>query len=192
MGAVSPLNQKDQSPPASAHHPPLPPVGQLGQDSYCCHRPQLTTFRLMRDGQRCKLRRLHLCSGGLDLRVRCAAVQPRQVAAASAYASPANTVCGPSRVLCPQAKLQPLPPRPAHHAPPHSVQRSRVPQVLWSIACIRCLALPPILLVCLPGPFCTTWPLNPGRRLVQLLPKRKMGSPLSSLVHAKITLDPVT
>ena len=141
-------------------------------------------------GQRCELRRRRLCSWGLDFQVRCAPAQPRQ--AASASASPANAARGSNRPLRPRTEPPPLPPRPAHHPPPHSVRRSRVSQVLWSIACIRCLALPPLILAVSPCPTWTSWTLNSGRGLVQLLPKQVMGSPLSSSARSKITLDPVT
>ena len=59
-----------------------------------------------------------------------------------------------------------------------------LPQVFWSIACIRS----PPLLVRLLGPPCTPRPLKPDRGLVQLLPRRMMGSPLPSSARSKITL----
>ena len=121
--------------------------------------------------------------------MRCAPTQPRQAAANPACTPHANATRGPSHPLRPQTKPPPLLSRPAHHLHPHSVQRPRVFQVFWSIVCIRCLDLLLLLLAVLPYPPWTLWTLNTGRGLMQPLPKKVMGSPLSSSTRSKITLD---
>ena len=112
-----------------------------------------------------------------------------------------------------------LPPSPAYH-PPHTPMDQAPPPpteqahtiaalactpldatpcltfkdftIFWSMACIRCLDFPPLLLAVSSYVHGTSLILDPGRGLVQLLAKQMMASPLSSLAQTKTTVDPVT